>query len=157
MQTLLLWVGKTNDSRLKSLIEDYAQRINRYQPLEMLTLPELKIKGKLPETIQKEKEGKLILEKIKKGDYVILLDEKGKSFDSQKFSLYINKKRASSSKRMVFVIGGPYGFSEEIYAISNEKIALSDMTFSHQMIRLFFLEQLYRANTILNNEPYHHQ
>ncbi len=157
MQTLLLWVGKTNDSRLKSLTEDYTQRINRYQPLEILTLPELKIKGKLPEKIQKEKEGKLIVEKIKKGDFVILLDEKGKSFDSQNFSEYLNKKRASSSKRMVFVIGGPYGFSDEIYAIANEKIALSDMTFSHQMVRLLFLEQLYRANTILNNEPYHHQ
>ena len=157
MQTLLLWVGKTNDSRLKSLTEDYTQRINRYQPLEILTLPELKIKGKLPEKIQKEKEGKLIVEKIKKGDFVILLDEKGKSFDSQNFSEYLNKKRASSSKRMVFVIGGPYGFSDEIYAIANEKIALSDMTFSHQMVRLLFLEQLYRANTILNNDPYHHQ
>ena len=157
MHSLLLWVGKTNDSRLKSLTEDYTQRINRYQPLEILTLPELKIKGKLPEKIQKEKEGKLIVEKIKKGDFVILLDEKGKSFDSQNFSEYLNKKRASSSKRMVFVIGGPYGFSDEIYAIANEKIALSDMTFSHQMVRLLFLEQLYRANTILNNEPYHHQ
>ena len=111
----------------------------------------------MSENIQKQKEGQLIIEKLKAGDWVVLLDEKGKSFNSIYFSQYINAKRSSSHKRMVFVVGGPYGFSEEMYYRGQEKIALSNMTFSHQMVRLFFLEQLYRANTILNNEPYHHK
>lgn len=111
----------------------------------------------MSEQIQKHKEGALILEKLKPGDWVILLDEKGKSFDSIGFSQYINTRRSGSHKRMVFVVGGPYGFSDEMYARGQEKIALSSMTFSHQMIRVFFLEQLYRANTLLNNEPYHHK
>jgi 23S rRNA (pseudouridine1915-N3)-methyltransferase len=157
MQTLLLLVGKTNDSRLISLMEDYTQRINRYQRFEIQIIPELKNKGKMSENIQKQKEGQLIVEKIKGGDWVVLLDEKGKSFDSIGFSKYLNSKRSSSHKRLIFIVGGPYGFSEEVYTIAHEKIALSSMTFSHQMVRLFFLEQLYRANTLLNNEPYHHQ
>lgn len=157
MQTLLLLVGKTNDSLLISLMEDYTQRINRYQRFEIQIIPELKNKGKMTENIQKQKEGQLIVEKIKGGDWVVLLDEKGKSFDSIGFSKYLNSKRSSSQKRLIFIVGGPYGFSEEVYAIAHEKIALSSMTFSHQMVRLFFLEQLYRANTLLNNEPYHHQ
>ena len=111
----------------------------------------------MSENIQKQKEGQLIIEKLKAGDWVVLLDEKGKSFNSIGFSQYINAKRSSSHKRMVFVVGGPYGFSEEMYARGQEKIALSNMTFSHQMVRLFFLEQLYRTNTLLNNEPYHHK
>ena len=111
----------------------------------------------MTENIQKQKEGQLIVEKIKGGDWVVLLDEKGKSFDSIDFSKYLNSKRSSSHKRLIFIVGGPYGFSEEVYAVAHEKIALSSMTFSHQMVRLFFLEQLYRANTLLNNEPYHHQ
>ena len=111
----------------------------------------------MSENIQKQKEGQLIIEKLKAGDWVVLLDEKGKPFNSIYFSQYINAKRSSSHKRMVFVVGGPYGFSEEMYYRGQEKIALSNMTFSHQMVRLFFLEQLYRANTLLNNEPYHHK
>ncbi len=109
------------------------------------------------ENIQKQKEGLLIREQIKAGDWVVLLDEKGKSYDSIGFSQYIDQKKSSSHKRLVFVVGGPYGFSEAVYALAQEKIALSNMTFSHQMVRVFFLEQLYRANTLLNNEPYHHQ
>ncbi len=157
MHTLLVLVGKTNDSRMISLMEDYSKRINRYHRLDIQIVPELKNKGKMSEKIQKQKEGVLILDKLKAGDWVILLDEKGKSFDSVGFSQYINAKRSGTHKRMVFVVGGPYGFSEEMYARGQEKIALSSMTFSHQMVRVFFLEQLYRANTLLNNEPYHHK
>jgi 23S rRNA (pseudouridine1915-N3)-methyltransferase len=138
-------------------MEDYTKRINRYHRLDIQVVPELKNKGKMSEKIQKQKEGALILEKLKAGDWVILLDEKGKTFDSIGFSQYINTRRSGSHKRMVFIVGGPYGFSEEMYARGQEKIALSSMTFSHQMIRVFFLEQLYRANTLLNNEPYHHK
>ena len=138
-------------------MEDYTKRINRYHRLDIQIIPELKNKGKMSENIQKQKEGQLIIEKLKAGDWVVLLDEKGKSFNSIYFSQYINAKRSSSHKRMVFVVGGPYGFSEEMYDRGQEKIALSNMTFSHQMVRLFFLEQLYRANTLLNNEPYHHK
>jgi 23S rRNA (pseudouridine1915-N3)-methyltransferase len=140
-----------------SLMEDYTKRINRYHRLDIQVVPELKNKGKMSEKIQKQKEGALILEKLKAGDWVILLDEKGKTIDSIGFSQYINTRRSGSHKRMVFIVGGPYGFSEEMYARGQEKIALSSMTFSHQMIRVFFLEQLYRANTLLNNEPYHHK
>ncbi|NCF31726.1 MAG: 23S rRNA (pseudouridine(1915)-N(3))-methyltransferase RlmH [Bacteroidetes bacterium] len=157
MHTLLVLVGKTNDSRMISLMEDYTKRINRYHRLDIQVVPELKNKGKMSEKIQKQKEGALILEKLKAGDWVILLDEKGKTIDSIGFSQYINTRRSGSHKRMVFIVGGPYGFSEEMYARGQEKIALSSMTFSHQMIRVFFLEQLYRANTLLNNEPYHHK
>ena len=106
---------------------------------------------------QKEREGELIKKSLKPGDYIVLLDEKGKEFTSVGFSSYIEKKQHTVSKRLVFVIGGPYGFSNEIYELSNEKISLSKMTFSHQMIRLLFVEQLYRAMTILNGEPYHHE
>jgi 23S rRNA (pseudouridine1915-N3)-methyltransferase len=157
MHTLLVLVGKTNDSRMMCLLEDYTKRINRYHRLDIQVVPELKNKGKMSEKIQKQKEGALILEKLKAGDWVILLDEKGKTFDSIGFSQYINTRRSGSHKRMVFIVGGPYGFSEEMYARGQEKITLSSMTFSHQMIRVFFLEQLYRANTLLNNEPYHHK
>jgi 23S rRNA (pseudouridine1915-N3)-methyltransferase len=157
MHTLLVLVGKNNNSNLISLMEDYTKRINRYHRFDIQIIPDIKNKGKMSEKIQKKKEGELIIEKLKASDWVILLDEKGKSLDSIGFSQYINIKRAGSHKRMVFVVGGPYGFSEEMYARGQEKIALSSMTFSHQMVRLFFLEQLYRANTLLNNEPYHHK
>jgi 23S rRNA (pseudouridine1915-N3)-methyltransferase len=157
MQTLMLLVGKTNDSRLISLMEDYTKRIKRYHRFDIQIIPEIKNKGKMNENIQKQKEGLLIREQMKAGDCVVLLDEKGKSYDSIGFSQYIDQKKSSSHKRLVFVVGGPYGFSEAVYALAQEKIALSNMTFSHQMVRVFFLEQLYRANTLLNNEPYHHQ
>ena len=157
MNTLLVLVGKTNDPRIISLTEEYTKRINRYHRLDIQVIPELKNRGKISEKIQRQKEGAMVLEKLKTSDWVILLDEKGKGFDSIDFSKYINTRRSGSHKRMVFVIGGPYGFSEEMYARGREKIALSSMTFSHQMIRVFFLEQLYRANTLLNNEPYHHK
>ena len=157
MNTIVLWVGKTKDKRLVSLIDDYTDRINRYHRFEIQMIPDIKNKGKMSEKLQRQKEGQLIIKKINPGDWVVLLDEKGKSLDSVNFAKYIISKRSSSFKRFVFVIGGPFGISEEVYSKGNEKIALSSMTFSHQMVRLFFLEQLYRANTILNNEPYHHQ
>ena len=157
MHTLIILVGKNNDSRLISLMEDYIKRIKKYHRLDIQIIPELKKKNKTSKNIRKQKEGNLIIEKFKGGDWIILLDEKGKSFDSIGFSEYINVKRSGSHKRLVFVLGGPYGFSQELYDRCHEKITLSRMTYSHQIIRLFFLEQLYRANTILNNEPYHHQ
>ena len=153
----MLLVGKTNYSRLISLMDDYTKRIKRYHRFDIQIIPEIKNKGKMNENIQKQKEGLLIREQMKAGDCVVLLDEKGKSYDSIGFSQYIDQKKSSSHKRLVFVVGGPYGFSEAVYALAQEKIALSNMTFSHQMVRVFFLEQLYRANTLLNNEPYHHQ
>ena len=157
MHTLLVLIGKTNDSRITSMMEEYSARINRYHRLNIQIIPQIKNKRKMSENIQKKKEGQLIIEKLKLGDWVILLDEKGKSFDSIGFSQYIKNKRSGSYKRVVFVVGGPYGFSKDMYERSHEKIALSKMTFSNQMVRLFFLEQLYRANTILKNEPYHHK
>ncbi len=157
MQTLLLLVGKTNDSSLISLMEKYTERIKRLQPFEIHVIPELRNKGKMGSEIQKQKEGESIIQQFELGDFTVLLDEKGKSFDSAQFSEYLNKKRAMAYKRTVFVVGGPFGFSKAVYDKAHEKIALSSMTFSHQMIRIFFLEQLYRANTILKNFPYHNK
>ena len=157
MHTILVLTGKNTDPRLISLMDDYTKRIKRYHSFETQIITDIKNKGKMCENIQKQKEGRLIIDKLKVGDWIVLLDEKGKSFDSIGFSKYINAKRSSSHKRLVFILGGPYGFSEEMYSRGHQKIALSSMTFSHQMVRLFFLEQLYRANTLLNNEPYHHK
>lgn len=153
----LILVGKTNDSYLISGIKKYVNRLKFYVNLKIIEIPEIKNSKNLNFTLQKEKEGKLILQKITNGGYIILLDERGKEFSSEKFANWINKKQISSVKNLTFIIGGPYGFSDEIYKISNEKISLSQMTFSHQMIRLLFVEQLYRAYTIINNEPYHHK
>ena len=153
----LILVGKTNDSYLISGIKKYVDRLKFYVNLKIIEIPEIKNLKNLNFTLQKEKEGKLILQKITNGGYIILLDERGKEFSSEKFANWINKKQISSVKNLTFIIGGPYGFSDEIYKISNEKISLSQMTFSHQMIRLLFVEQLYRAYTIINNEPYHHK
>ena len=123
----------------------------------MEVIPDIKNVKNLSESQQKEKEGELILKSMQPGDYLVLLDEKGKDFTSMQFSAYIEKKMHSVPKRLVFVVGGPYGFSEAVYNAAKEKISLSKMTFSHQMIRLIFIEQIYRAMTILNNEPYHHE
>lgn len=153
----LILVGKTNDSYLIFGIKKYVDRLKFYVNLKIIEIPEIKNLKNLNFTLQKEKEGKLILQKITNGGYIILLDERGKEFSSEKFANWINKKQISSVKNLTFIIGGPYGFSDEIYKISNEKISLSQMTFSHQMIRLLFVEQLYRAYTIINNEPYHHK
>ena len=123
----------------------------------MIVIPDIKNVKNLSEAQQKEKEGELILKSTQPGDYLVLLDEKGKQFTSMQFASYLEKKTHTVPKRLVFVIGGPYGFSEAVYKAAAEKISLSMMTFSHQMVRLIFVEQIYRAMTILNNEPYHHE
>ena len=157
MKVALIAVGKTTEKYFTEAIDEYRNRLKFYLPFEFEIIPELKNTKNLSESQQKEKEGELILKQLQPGDVLVLLDEHGKEFTSMKFADYIEKKMHVVSKRLVFVIGGPYGFSEKVYATAQEKISVSKMTFSHQMIRMIFLEQLYRAMTILNNEPYHHE
>ncbi len=157
MQIKLLAIGKTDDKNLITLIDDYQKRLNHYIKFDFEVIPDLKKVKHLSEKQQKDKEGELILSKIAKSDTVILLDENGKTMDSITFSNYLQKHMNSGIKQLIFIIGGPYGFSESIYQRANAKLALSKMTFSHQMVRLFFIEQIYRGFTILKNEPYHHR
>lgn len=157
MTIKLLAIGKTDNKQLQVLIEDYTKRLGHYIKFELELIPDLKKVKHLSEAQQKQKEGELILAKISSTDCLIILDENGKQFDSIAFSSYLQKHMNSGIKRLVFVIGGPYGFSEEVYKKANGKISLSKMTFSHQMVRLFVVEQLYRGFTILRNEPYHHK
>ena len=157
MKIILLTVGKTTDSNLLKLQEEYQNRLKFYITFEYMSIPELKNTKNLSINEQLEKEGELILKQLEPTDDVVLLDQKGKQFTSVSFSDFIAKKMLSSIKRTVFVVGGPYGFSEKIYKRSNGLISMSSMTFSHQMIRLIFVEQLYRALTILKGEPYHHE
>lgn len=157
MKATLLVVGKTVDPHFVALINEYVQRTRHYLSFDLEVIPELKNTKSLNSTQQKAKEGELILKALQPGDYVVLLDEHGKEFRSMEFAQWIQKKMVSVAKRLVFIVGGPYGFSEEVYQAALEKISLSKMTFSHQMIRLIFVEQIYRAMTILNNEPYHHE
>lgn len=157
MTIKLLTIGKTDDKCLLALIDEYAKRLKHYARFELEVIPDLKKAKNLDEASQKIREGEIILKKIAASDEVVLLDEKGDAFTSKKFAGVVQKKLNSGKKRVLFVIGGPYGFSEEVYHRANEKLALSKMTFSHQMVRLFFVEQLYRAFTILKGEPYHHQ
>ncbi|MBD0823955.1 23S rRNA (pseudouridine(1915)-N(3))-methyltransferase RlmH [Aestuariibaculum marinum] len=157
MTIKLIAIGKTDSKNLQALIDDYQKRLGFYIKFSMDIIPDIKNVKNLSEAQQKEKEGELILSKINNTDALILLDENGKQFDSVAFSNYLQKHMNSGIKQLVFVIGGPYGFSDEVYQKANGKISLSKMTFSHQMIRLFFTEQLYRGFTILRNEPYHHR
>ncbi|AFL83853.1 hypothetical protein Belba_1218 [Belliella baltica DSM 15883] len=157
MQIKLLAVGKTDHSAIQSLIEEYSKRVNFYIKFDLEIIPDLKNTKNISEAMQKEKEGEFILKKISNSDDLILLDENGKQFSSIDFSDFIQKKMNSGLKQLVFVIGGPYGFSDSVYQRANGKLSLSKMTFSHQMVRVFFIEQIYRAFTILRNEPYHHQ
>lgn len=157
MKITLLMVGKTTESYYIQAIDEYAGRLKHYITFELEVIPELKNTKSLQTEQQKEREGELIKKSLKPGDHIVLLDEKGKEYTSVAFSDYITKKQQTVGKRLVFVIGGPYGFSDEIYGLAKEKISLSKMTFSHQMIRILFVEQLYRAMTILNGEPYHHE
>lgn len=157
MKIALIVIGKTDAGYFVEAINEYRNRLVHYIPFEMEMIPDIRNVRNLSELQQKEKEGDLILKALQAGDYLVLLDEKGKEFTSLQFSAYIEKKMHAVSRRLVFVIGGPYGFSEAVYKAAAEKISLSKMTFSHQMIRLFFVEQLYRAMTILNHEPYHHE
>ncbi len=156
MKIVLLVVGKTDASYFVEAVREYTNRLAHYIPFEMVVIPDLKNVRNLSESQQKEKEGDLILKQIQPSDYMVLLDERGKMFSSLDFASYLERKTHAVPKRLVFVIGGPYGFSEAVYAASSERISLSPMTFSHQMVRLIFVEQLYRAMTILHNEPYHH-
>ncbi len=157
MKITLLVVGKTTSKHLDALIEDYKQRISHYLTFNMHVIPELKSTKNLTIEQQKEKEGDLILQQIKAGDNLILLDERGKTYCSVEFAHFLTKQFSLSSKRIVFLIGGPYGFSKNVYNQAKTMLSLSPMTFSHQMIRLIFIEQLYRALTIQNSEPYHHE
>lgn len=157
MKAVLLSVGKTDNQIFSQLIDDYKKRLNFYIPFETEFLSDLKIRKNISEKEQKILEGTAILNRLQKGDLVILLDDKGKQYSSKEFARFMEIKSHLVSKRVVFIIGGPYGFSEEIYQRANEKISLSKMTFTHQMVRLIFVEQLYRAMTILHNEPYHHE
>ena len=157
MKISLIVIGKTDAAYFAEAVDEYKSRLTHYIPFEMQVIPDLKNSKNLTVEQQKEKEGELILKNLQQGDYVVLLDERGKEFTSLNFASYIEKKKQSVPKRFVFIIGGPYGFSTAVYGKATEKISLSKMTFSHQMIRLVFVEQLYRAMTILNNEPYHHE
>ena len=157
MKIILLTVGKTNELSFKNAISDYQKRLKFYIPFEIEEIPELKNGKNLPEEVQKQKEGELILKNLTDADEVILLDDKGEEYTSIQFASYLEKKMSSGNKRLIFVVGGPYGFSKDIYRRANGKISLSQMTFSHQMVRLIFTEQLYRAMTILRGEPYHHE
>jgi 23S rRNA (pseudouridine1915-N3)-methyltransferase len=152
----LLTIGKTDSRPLQQLIDEYCKRLGFYIHFNMDIIPDIKNTKNLTTKQQKIAEGKELLKKIEKSDAVILLDENGKLYNSIQFSAFLQKKMNSGLKKIVFVIGGPYGFSEDVYNRSNEKISLSPMTFSHQMVRLFFTEQLYRSFTIIRNEPYHH-
>ena len=156
MKILVLFLGKTDKSYIKEGIEDYINRIKYYATVYLKVIPDLKKGINLPADMQKEKEGQLILGHIKKGDQVVLLDRRGTEFSSVGFSKWLEKQMISSVRQLVFVVGGPYGFSDALYKRADYKISLSKMTFSHQMVRMIFMEQLYRAMTIINNEPYHH-
>jgi len=153
----LIAIGKTDDKDLIRLVEIYQKRLSHYIKFDFKIIPDIKKAKNLSETEQKEREGLLILKEITSTDQLILLDEKGHEFRSVEFSRFIQKKMNSGIKQLVFVIGGPYGFSNSVYQKAQGKVSLSKMTFSHQMIRLFMVEQLYRAFTILKNEPYHHE
>lgn len=157
MQIKLIAIGKTDHPAIQRLLEEYSARLGFYVRFDLDIIPDLKNTKALSEQVQKEKEGELVLKKILTSDELILLDERGKAFSSVEFSEFLQKKMNSGLRQLVFVIGGPYGFSEALYSRSNGKISISKMTFSHQMIRPFFVEQLYRAFTILKNEPYHHE
>ena len=157
MKVILLSVGKTDDSHFVQLIEEYWKRVNFYITFEMIIVPDLKNRKSMSEKEQKTGECNLLLKSLQPGDRIVLLDDKGKHYTSVEFARYMEKKTHTVPRRLVFIIGGPYGFSEDIYNAAHEKISLSKMTFTHQMVRLVFAEQLYRSMTILHNEPYHHE
>jgi 23S rRNA (pseudouridine1915-N3)-methyltransferase len=157
MNIKLITIGKTDNKDLQSLIDEYTKRLSFYIKFDLEIIPDIKNVKNLSEAQQKEKEGEIILSKITPTDHLILLDENGKTFNSVSFSDFLQKKMNAGIKTLVFVIGGPYGFSETVYKQAIGKVSLSEMTFSHQMVRLFIIEQIYRGFTILKNEPYHHQ
>lgn len=156
MKTFLVIVGKTNEKWLKAGIDDYLSRICKYIPFSVILIDDIKNRSNMPEIVIKNKEGELILNKIAPNDVLILLDEKGKTLSSRDFADFIQKQMNLGLRNVYFIIGGAYGFSQAVYDRCNHKISLSPMTFSHQLARLIFTEQFYRALTIINNEPYHH-
>lgn len=155
MKFILAAIGKTNEAYLREGIDKYVSRLKHYVPFEMRILADIRQKN-LTEDMQKQKEGELILSQLRPGDVLVLLDERGKEFTSREFADYVHNKMVNVAQNVFFVIGGPYGFSKDVYARANDKISLSKMTFSHEMVRLFITEQIYRAMTILRGEPYHH-
>jgi 23S rRNA (pseudouridine1915-N3)-methyltransferase len=157
MKIKLLVVGKTQSGELASLIDTYTRRVNRYLPFEIDVVPDPKKAGNLPENMLKQKEAQQILDRLRDSDTVFLLDEKGKQFGSVEFSEFLQEQMNRGGKQLVFVVGGAFGFDSTVYKRAQGKISLSKMTFSHQMVRLFFVEQLYRGFSILRNEPYHNQ
>lgn len=157
MEIQLLVIGKNSSSPLETATKVYLDRLRHYVPYAIRVLPDIKNTKSLSEAQQKEAEGRVFLSSLQPSDFVVLLDERGKEYTSMEFSAYLSGRMASGLKRLIFVVGGPYGFSPDVYARANGKISLSKMTFSHEMIRLFFTEQVYRAMTILRNEPYHHE
>lgn len=157
MKGVLIAVGKTTDKRFEAITQEYVERIRHYIPFAIEIIPELKSTKGLSQNEQKEREGELIMKTLQTGDYVVLLDEHGAERSSMEFAAWMQKKMSAGPKRLVFIIGGPYGFSEAMHRRGNEEVSLSRMTLSHQMVRMFFAEQIYRAMTILNGEPYHHE
>lgn len=157
MNIKLFAIGKTDNKNLQTLMDEYQKRLSFYIKFDLEIILDIKNAKNLSEAQQKEKEGELILSKLAPTDFLILLDENGKSYGSVEFANELQKKMNAGIKTLVYVIGGPYGFSEAVYQKAQQKISLSKMTFSHQMVRLFFIEQVYRGFTILRNEPYHHQ
>ncbi len=156
MKIQLIAVGKMSDAPLVQAVEKYVKRLVHYVPFQLLTVPDVKTTRSMTGQRQKEAEGSVILSSVDARDFVILLDERGKEFTSREFASYIDRRTLSLPSNLVFVIGGPYGFSQQVYDRANDKISLSRMTLTHEMVRLFFVEQLYRAMTILRGEPYHH-
>ncbi len=156
MKITLLIVGKTEEAYLKEGIDKYIKRLKHYAKIDVTEIAELKNTRALTPEQQKTKEGEMILKKITATDFVILLDEKGMELSSAQFAAYMDKKAVGSVTNLVFIVGGPYGFDPLVYGRANDRLSLSRMTFSHQMVRLFFAEQLYRAFTIIKGEPYHH-
>ncbi len=156
MKIQLLAIGKTTTSYLQQGIDIYTKRLTHYVPFEFKILPDVKNTKAMTSDVQKIKEGEMFLSTIGPGDFIVLLDERGKEYTSRQFSEFIERKMVEISRNLIFVIGGPYGFSDEMYQRADMKLSFSKMTFSHEMIRLFFVEQVYRAMTIMRGEPYHH-
>lgn len=156
MKIELMVVGKTTAGYLKEGIDNYAKRITHYVPFSITCLNDIKTSKAMTEDRQKELEGSMVLSQLQAGDCLVLLDERGKEFTSREFASFVDRKMVTVPHRLIFLVGGPYGFSKDVYDRANDKISLSRMTFPHEMVRLFFTEQLYRAMTILRGEPYHH-
>ncbi|MDE7440852.1 MAG: 23S rRNA (pseudouridine(1915)-N(3))-methyltransferase RlmH [Muribaculaceae bacterium] len=157
MEIELLTVGKTTIKFVNEGIEEYTKRLKHYIPYKITPLPDIKKNASLGAERQKEAEGEMILSKLQNSDYVILLDERGREYTSIEFSSFLEKQMVAGRKKVVFVVGGPYGFSPSVYERADGKVSLSKMTFNHEMVRLFFTEQVYRSMTILRGEPYHHE